>query len=1463
MKLTRLLALVGTILLSCSAFSQTNLIAGWDGGNDTSSPSKFGWTSSASRTLNARNASSGIRMTTNYSGYKDEDGNNFSYSSNSDPSSVIFWVRYNTSGESFTYTFQGLEPNHYYDFSGLVGWHNNSSNPTFTVKINDGTSDLATMSKAISTKQKLYSVSSRFKTPNTITNTTNIKIVFTCNQTGDCMEAISGLSLVNVVIKDELQVALSYANRVNTTLDNSTLASAITTAQGVYDNASATQTEVNTAASTLNTAVATALGDAAPADMTFVIDNPGFESSTAISANQGTGSSKDYASTGWAVLSTSTSNSCGAVVEYGSSYTVNNVTAPSADNNSASGKALGISIGWSATVAYQSSVVSLPAGSYTMTVNGYNNNSEGSNFTSKNGFVTSSNNYLSTKTSFTNGTWETDVITFTLAEPTTGVFQIGGTAGNNTSTTHAKVFFDNITLAYENPLAGAITAWNTAHSTLEGLDATALPDAAETAITTELAKARPSTKEEIESATADLQALIDSYNGIKAAFDEYKALKAQVVDLKNTDKYTFTGAEALSTFNSTLSTIDGDAEDATDAATITALLPDLKEAGNTFVGGIESNDGFDLTYNVVNNSFETGALTPWTTNGSNDTGVKPNSNGTYTTTGVDGSYLFNTWNNGAGSKVSQTLSDLPNGYYTVTALVASDAGNTIDILAGATTKTVNADGTNGKSQFVEGTTDKTLVSDGSLEIGTNSATWYKSDYFRLTYYTVTAGAAEAWAAAKAAAEAARDNAEYANVSGSEKTTLLAEIAKEEPATAEAYGTATTALQEATSAFKAAKDSYDGLVARRTEASSYTTVAWPYASTAKKTALDDAVAAVPTNAEDAVTKTNAITTAIRQFVESNGIAEGVAVAVSYASAIAGADPDVNTGWTGGIGVDNRDAEKYTDGSGATSGKYYDGGWSTSAGANITMTRTLTLPAGEYLLQVTARGSENLTTYTMSVGEVSVDLPKQGSGVNTGTFGHGWSDKYIVFTSEGTDLTLTFAATSTEYQQWISFNRLRLTKLDATLATAEDYADLEDAIAIIEGKLGFEDDEYAPYNNVSALAKLAEAKAIDKNVNNVQGDVQALTTYLNNEANWTANDGDVDAIYNGLYATVASGANYPDGWARTNGWGQMQSGLSGDYATAYYNQPGSLKYGNTGVYTMPLKGNTIYKLTVSYRSHENNSNTDLTVSVLNAEDGLAATVFAGNSSTSEWKTITQRFRTGAAGNYVLTLANGGNTWMTNVSLVKENEAADITIAETATSKPQADPLANVTLTRTLSASYWNTFSVPFDATVPDGWEVKEFDSFDENVISFTDATSFVAGVPYLVKPATDVVNPTFDGVTVKATEGETVVNGGLTFAAQIYNKSLATDGTIAYLATDESVKKLTSGGIKGLRAYFVLPSGTEVKALVINLGDEETGINSIDNGQLTIDNAKIYNLAGQRVSKAQKGLYIVNGKKVIIK
>ena len=167
--------------------------------------------------------------------------------------------------------------------------------------------------------------------------------------------------------------------------------------------------------------------------------------------------------------------------------------------------------------------------------------------------------------------------------------------------------------------------------------------------------------------------------------------------------------------------------------------------------------------------------------------------------------------------------------------------------------------------------------------------------------------------------------------------------------------------------------------------------------------------------------------------------------------------------------------------------------------------------------------------------------------------------------------------------------------------------------------------------------------------------AVPSIADINSEWTVCESDI--IYNGMFATVHTGANYPDGWMRTNNWGQMQTGISGAFATAYYNQPGSLQYGNQEGFPLSLAANATYMLTFSYRSHEANSNKGITVSVLNGDDGVKDISFPAVGSTTEWRTVSTDIKTGAAGNYVLTLANSGNTWMTNVSMVRLVKKYDV--------------------------------------------------------------------------------------------------------------------------------------------------------------------------------------------------------------
>ena len=219
---------------------------------------------------------------------------------------------------------------------------------------------------------------------------------------------------------------------------------------------------------------------------------------------------------------------------------------------------------------------------------------------------------------------------------------------------------------------------------------------------------------------------------------------------------------------------------------------------------------------------------------------------------------------------------------------------------------------------------------------------------------------------------------------------------------------------------------------------------------------------------------------------------------------------------------------------------------------------------------------------------------------------------------------------------------------------------------------------------------------------------------------------------------------------------------------------------------------------------------------------------------------------------------------------NEATDNTDALETWDGYEAD----VTLTRTLQAGGWNTLAVPFNADAASlGLSAaKELESATlENYVltlNFTDAAVIEAGKPYLVKVAENVENPTIAGVIVSK-EAVPFTSTNVDFIPTLGATTITGDNSkeVLFLASENKLKNPTElpADIKGFRAYFQLKGeGAQVKAFQLNLGeDEATGIQTIDNGQLIMDN-EVYDLQGRRVNKAaQKGVYIVNGKKTIIK
>ena len=221
-------------------------------------------------------------------------------------------------------------------------------------------------------------------------------------------------------------------------------------------------------------------------------------------------------------------------------------------------------------------------------------------------------------------------------------------------------------------------------------------------------------------------------------------------------------------------------------------------------------------------------------------------------------------------------------------------------------------------------------------------------------------------------------------------------------------------------------------------------------------------------------------------------------------------------------------------------------------------------------------------------------------------------------------------------------------------------------------------------------------------------------------------------------------------------------------------------------------------------------------------------------------------------------------------------------------------------------WNTLCLPFalgnamadeghhfDGTLLEGATVMQLSvlssglsSGGELTLTFINALSIEAGKPYIVKwaSADNLVNPVFNGVNIINTEPAPVefeFEGNsadcqfvgnyapleITEAANRNNIVVLAGGNkLGYTTSDRTIENGKALG--AFRAYFYIPEKdgtTGASSFVLNFGDEETTTGIVDNKRETITNNHWYSLDGRKLDgkPTQKGLYIVNGRKVVIK
>ena len=177
-------------------------------------------------------------------------------------------------------------------------------------------------------------------------------------------------------------------------------------------------------------------------------------------------------------------------------------------------------------------------------------------------------------------------------------------------------------------------------------------------------------------------------------------------------------------------------------------------------------------------------------------------------------------------------------------------------------------------------------------------------------------------------------------------------------------------------------------------------------------------------------------------------------------------------------------------------------------------------------------------------------------------------------------------------------------------------------------------------------------------------------------------------------------------------------------------------------------------------------------------------------------------------------------------------------------------------TLSSEY-GTICIPTAAALPAGVKAYTCDGITGSVLNLVEVTALEAYTPYILEKTGS--DDSYNILTTVKTTNETYTSGLLN---GVLAPVTAPEGSYV-LQNLEKIgfyKVASELTVPANRCYLTVPAGGGIKEAYYFNEDDATGIKAIDNAQQTAEGA-IYNLAGQRMSKMQKGINIINGKKVL--
>ena len=232
---------------------------------------------------------------------------------------------------------------------------------------------------------------------------------------------------------------------------------------------------------------------------------------------------------------------------------------------------------------------------------------------------------------------------------------------------------------------------------------------------------------------------------------------------------------------------------------------------------------------------------------------------------------------------------------------------------------------------------------------------------------------------------------------------------------------------------------------------------------------------------------------------------------------------------------------------------------------------------------------------------------------------------------------------------------------------------------------------------------------------------------------------------------------------------------------------------------------------------------------------------------------------------TIVYANDTYSNHANVVKDGEAASVTLSdEYAFNIPYGFNATTVTLTHKLQGGI-NSFVLPFWVNANDlkSESLATYSSADNNEVVFTKVTEVGANTPF---------------ITVGYNKGE---ENKLTWSNKGFVATTTTEFTAPFkgVYAPQSAKGLygingngdlqiggTDAKINAFHAFYEAAAGQTAPAK-ISFEGEATGINNV--AATTVANSAVYDLSGRRVAEKLagaslvKGIYVVNGKKVVVK